>query len=72
MRKERSLFIIGFWIMALPFLGFPDSWRKILFILTGLILIYIGYLFSFETRARISKKETSTKTFVDNMSQNLE
>lgn len=71
MRKERSLFIIGFWIMALPFLGFPDLWRKVFFILTGLILIYIGYLFSFEARVRISKKETSAKTFVDNMNQNI-
>lgn len=67
MRKERSLFIIGFWIIILPFLGFPDNWKKVLFIITGLALFYLAYLFSFEARSRISKSKNTEKSFVDNI-----
>ncbi len=29
--------------MTVPFLGFPPSWKKIILIITGLIVISIGY-----------------------------
>lgn len=67
MRKERTLFIMGFWVALLPFLGFPNSWRKILFIITGLLLIYLSYLFYLETRRRIKKTREDTENFVDNI-----
>lgn len=67
MRKERTLFIIGIWIGVLPFLGFPNNWRSVLFIITGIMLIYLAYLFRLEAKARISKVDTRAKTFVDNI-----
>jgi len=67
MRKERTLFVIGIWVAILPFLGFFESWRKILFIITGVGLIYLAYLFYTEAKLRLSKIENNTKSFVDNI-----
>lgn len=68
MRKERTLFIVGIWIAILPFLGFFESWRKILFIITGLSLIYLAYLFYIEAKARLEKNGNRIKSFIDNIS----
>lgn len=67
MRKERTLLFIGVWVAILPELGFFDSWRKVLFILTGCVIIYLAYLFYKEAKARISKDENRIKSFVDNI-----
>lgn len=69
MRKERTLFIIGLWVIILPFLGFPESWRKVFFIITGLMLFYLGYLFYTEAKNRVSKIEVIAKSFVDNITR---
>lgn len=67
MRKERTLLILGIWVAILPFLGFPQSWRKILFLITGFLMIYLAYLFYLEAKERISKNNNHLKTFIDNM-----
>ncbi len=72
MRKERTLFFVGIWVGLLPFLGFPNSWRKVLFILTGIAIIYLSYLFRQEAKARIdalrlSKDEQTMESFIDNI-----
>ncbi|MEI6660138.1 MAG: hypothetical protein WCK91_01805 [bacterium] len=66
MRKERSLLIIGIWVAILPFLGFPSSWRSFMFIITGLALVYLSYMFYQEYRARMPK-DADNKTFTDNI-----
>jgi len=67
MRKEKTLLIIGLWVIILPFLGFPNSWRKVLFFITGLAIIYIAYLFYLEVKVRLAKNKDQSKTFVDNI-----
>lgn len=67
MRKEKTLFVIGIWVAILPFLGFYDSWRKILFGITGFALIYLAYLFYSEAKARLVKDEPKVKSFIDNI-----
>ncbi|MFA6514832.1 MAG: hypothetical protein WCT42_01035 [Candidatus Paceibacterota bacterium] len=67
MRKEKTLFIIGLWVSALSFLGFPKMWRDILFLITGFAIIYLAYLFYIEVKARLSKDINHSKTFVDNI-----
>ena len=67
MRKERTLFIIGIWVAILPYLGFYESWGKVIFIITGVGLIYLAYLFYTEAKTRLGKDEISTKTFVDSI-----
>ncbi len=68
MRKERTLFIIGIWVAILPYLGFYESWRKIMFIITGLGIVCLSYLFYTEARNRLGKDENKVKSFVDNIS----
>lgn len=68
MRKERTLFIMGIWVAVLPYLGFYESWRKVLFIITGLGLVYLAYLFYTEARTRLGKDENRVKSFIDNIS----
>ncbi len=72
MRKERTLFFIGIWIALLPFLGFPNAWRKILFIVTGVGVVYLAYLFRQEHNARMmilksSSEDQTMDSFIDNI-----
>ena len=70
MRKERTLLILGIVIAFLPFLGFPNSWREVLFVMIGLSIIYLAYLFYLERKARLPKETNRIKTFVD--SENIQ
>jgi uncharacterized membrane protein YuzA (DUF378 family) len=67
MRKEKTLLIIGLWVMIIPFSGFPSNWRAIIFIITGICIVYLAYLFYGEARARLNKIDKETKIFVDNI-----
>lgn len=67
MRKEKTLFIIGLWVAILSFLGFPNSWRKVLFLITGVSIMYLAYLFYLEVKVRLAKDESNSKTFIDNI-----
>jgi len=67
MRKEKTLFIIGLWVAILPFLGFPINWRNILFVITGIAIMYLAYLFYLEVKVRLDKDVSNSKTFVDNI-----
>lgn len=70
MRKERTLLILGIWVMILSYLGFPSSWRSALFILTGLALVYLSYIFYKQAKARMPKDEGVMRSFVDNIPNN--
>ena len=72
MRKERALFIIGIWVAILPFMGFYENWRKVLFMITGLGIFYIAYLFYVEAKARLNKDDDRIKSFVDNINSGEE
>ncbi len=67
MRKERTLFIIGLWIIILPFTGFPPSWKTFFFVITGISIIYLAYLFYTQIKNNMPKVENHSKTFVDNI-----
>ena len=56
--------MFGIWVAILPYLGFPFFWKNILFTLTGLGLVYLGYVLYKEYRT----KQTEKKTF-DNFSE---
>jgi uncharacterized membrane protein YczE len=70
MRKERAIFFIGLWVGILPFLGFPEAWRKLFFIITGVTLVSLSYQLYLRARAlkrAHEKEENRSKTFVDNI-----
>ena len=66
MSKARIILILGVWVAVLPYLGFPYSWKNVLFILSGLGLIYVGFILYKESESKEVKEE---KTF-DNFSEN--
>lgn len=72
MRKERTLFFIGIWVAILPFLGFPNLWRKILFVITGISIVYLAFLFRQVAKARIfvaksNESDETMESFIDNI-----
>lgn len=66
MKRARALLAFGIWIAILPYLGFPISWKHLLFTLTGLALMYFSYIFYKEGKL---KQGIETKIF-DNFSEN--
>ena len=44
MRKVRILLGLGVWVAVLPHLGFPYVWKNILFLISGLGIIYVGFV----------------------------
>lgn len=69
MSKTRWVFILGIWVMILPFLGFPRVWKNTLFVITGLGLIYLAYLLRREKRrvsSQVEPKIEKPDTFTDN------
>jgi len=65
MQKTRILLILGIWVTILPYLGFPSSWKDILFTLTGLVLIFISY-----TLYKNSKEQENPEIDFDNFREN--
>lgn len=59
--------ILGIWTAVLPYLGFPYSWKSILFTLTGLALIYLSY-----AMYQDHKKEHAGEDSFDNFRENRE
>lgn len=57
MQMARILLIIGIWVAILPYLGFPIFIKNLLFVITGLILVYFGLLF-YKQAMKIKKKRT--------------
>lgn len=50
MSKRQTLMVLGIWVIILPFLGFPGTWKSILFCATGLVIATIAYALRPETR----------------------
>jgi hypothetical protein len=67
MKKARTLLLLGIWVAILPYLGFPYSWKNILFTITGLFLIFLAY--SFYLEYKIKTKDRKNEVF-DNFSEN--
>jgi hypothetical protein len=65
MSKVRILLFLGVWVTFLSYLGFPSSWKNILFSVSGLIIIYISYLLYNEL-----KVSTETQPIFDNFLEN--
>ncbi len=65
----RTTAIIGLIITLIPFLGFPSSFKTILLVLVGIVLLYVGYK---EYRLVENAKhlsEEKTKTYTESMTQ---
>jgi len=43
MSKRQTLILVGVWVIIFLFLGFPQSWQKVLAVITGLYIIITAY-----------------------------
>jgi hypothetical protein len=66
MRKSQILLILGMWVTILPYLGFPYSWKEILYTLTGFGIIFFSYILYRDYR----EKEASLHKTFDNFREN--
>jgi hypothetical protein len=65
MSKPKRFLTIGVWVIILPYLGFPITLKNILFVLTGLLIMYMSYGMYLE-----NKKNRKEKRTFDNFSEN--
>lgn len=62
--KYRNLIIaLGFVIVVIQFLGFPQAWRNVLYVLGGLSVIALGYLSDKEKK--VATPVSDSKVSVD-------
>lgn len=63
------VFIIGVVVCVTPFLGIPSDWKQIVFVVTGVLLMSLGYRLRYERFLRsIRDEETGeyrTDSFVE-------
>jgi len=67
MKKEKLLFILGLFVAILSFLGFPRTVKSILFVLTGLGIIYLAYIFYKKEKGESAVDSNHMHTFIDNV-----
>ena len=65
MRKARILLFLGIWVAVLPHLGFPSLWKDILFLLSGIALVYLSYILYADYK-KTMKKEVGFDNFAEN------
>lgn len=65
MRKAYILLVLGIWIAILSYLGFPYSWKNVLFTLSGIAIIYASFVIYKESKTKPNKEE-----IFDNFSEN--
>ncbi len=69
MRKLRALFILGVWVSLLSYLGFPIVIKNILFVVSGLLILFVVYLLYSEnkkTEAGSRLSHTSMQSVANN------
>lgn len=67
MLKARIFLVLGVWVAILPYLGFPSTFKSVLFSITGLVFIYLSFVV-YKDSKNLNKKK---KTF-DNFSENID
>jgi len=69
MSKETAVIVLGVWIIILPFLGFPESWRVLFFVLSGGGLAVLGFFLRTEAleRGGRSLRQTGSRPFTENL-----
>ena len=57
MSKEMMVIALGIWILVVPYLGIPGSWRTTILIISGIIIALLGFLLRGEAISRGRKSE---------------
>lgn len=63
--KYRILFILGIAVVLIPYLGFPNSWKRVMFVISGIVITYTAYLLYKANKKNISQVK-KIETYTDN------
>jgi len=66
MKNAYILLILGVWLAILPYLGFPLFWKGVLTTISGLMVIFMSYMFF----RQFKKNEINKKRTFENFSEN--
>ncbi|HVV39368.1 MAG TPA: hypothetical protein VHD31_03575 [Candidatus Paceibacterota bacterium] len=66
MSKEMTVIVLGIWLIAVPYLGVPGSWRTVIVIGTGIIVAGVGFFLRAEAIGRSGARHQH-RTFVENL-----
>ena len=66
MSKEMLVIALGLWVIIIPNLGVPVSWRETLLILTGAAIVFVGFLLRGEVISK-GMKGSEKNNFVEKM-----
>lgn len=58
--------VLGLWITIVPYLGVPSSWRTALLVLTGIVVVVVGFLLRVDSLSRGSRR-AEHRPFVESM-----
>lgn len=65
MIRRRYILVLGIWLIILSFLGIPGSWRTVLLIATGIVLILFAFYLRFKRGGDVNRGGP-VDAFVDN------
>jgi hypothetical protein len=68
MSRESIVFTIGILLLVIPHLGIPDAWKFYFFIISGFLLVLVGYSLRKAAYLRSIQKdngERGTDSFVE-------
>ncbi len=72
MQKAYILLFLGIWVAILSYLGFPASWKQVLFVISGLAIIYISFLLYKEAKQKDGIIEEVFDSFSENVFESEE
>lgn len=52
MSKETGIIVLGVWVVIVPYLGVPGSWRTVLLVLSGAGIAVLGFLLRGEAMSK--------------------
>lgn len=55
MVKNYKNLVLGFWIIVVPFLGLPLSWKFAVIVLSGLLLVFMSIEIDLPKRVSVKK-----------------
>jgi uncharacterized membrane protein len=70
MTLDALIMLVGALVAILPFLGFPNSWDTIFFVILGVLVIALGIIVRRRPGTHGLHQSTPSKTFVEHEPMN--
>ncbi len=64
MTKDVLLILLGGFTAFLPFLGFPNSWDTIIFVILGMSVVFVGIAVHRSSRLRAEDRSRMQQPYV--------